>query len=109
MIARTWHGRVPAAKAEAFHAYLHRAGLTDLRATPGNRGVLAFRRTEGEVTHFVVTTLWESVDAIRRFAGDDYERARYYPEDDDYLLEREPLATHHEVLFAEVSLLSRAT
>ncbi len=106
MIARSWHGCVPAAKAEAFYEYLHRTGLTDLRTTPGNRGVFALRRTEGGVTHFVVTTLWESVEAIRRFAGDDYERARYYPQDDDYLLEREPFATHHEVLFAEVPLLS---
>ena len=102
MIARTWHGRVPAAKADAYHAYLQRTGLPDYAATPGNLGVLAFRRTEGDVTHFVLTTLWDSMDAIRAFAGDDPERARYYPEDDDYLLEREPLVTHHEVLLAEM-------
>ncbi|MBI2536023.1 MAG: hypothetical protein HYW06_03460 [Gemmatimonadetes bacterium] len=64
--------------------------------------MLVFRRTEGDVTHFVLTTLWESVDAIRRFAGDDYARARYYPEDDDYLLEREPLVTHYELLLATI-------
>lgn len=51
-------------------------------------------RTDAGVTHFVVTILWESVEAIRRFAGDDY------------LLEREPFATYHEALFAEVQLLS---
>jgi heme-degrading monooxygenase HmoA len=98
MIARTWHGRVPAAKADAYHAYLRRTGLPDYRATPGNRGVLVFRRTEADVTHFVLTTLWESVEAIRRFAGDDYTQARYYAEDDDYLLEREPLVIHHDVV-----------
>ncbi len=103
MIARTWHGRVPAAKADLYYAYLRRTGLPDYAATPGNRGVLVFRRTEGEVTHFVLTTLWDSVDAIRSFAGDDYERARYYPEDDDYLLEREPLVTHYEVLEVDVA------
>ena len=100
MIARTWHGRVPAAKADAYHGYLRRSGLPDYAATPGYRGVLVLRRTEGEVTHFVITTLWDSVAAIRRFAGDDYARARYYPEDDDYLLEREPFVTHHDVLLA---------
>jgi hypothetical protein len=42
------------------------------------------------------------VDAIRRFAGDDYERARYYPEDDEFLVEREPFVTHHEVLQARL-------
>jgi heme-degrading monooxygenase HmoA len=102
MIARTWHGRVPSAKADLYYVYFRRTGLPDYAATPGNRGVLVFRRTEGDVTHFVLTTLWDSVDAIRSFAGDDYERARYYPEDDDYLLEREPLVTHYEVLEADV-------
>jgi heme-degrading monooxygenase HmoA len=102
MIARTWHGRVPAARADAYHAYLQRTGLPDYAATPGYRGVLVLRRTEGAVTHFVLTTLWDSIEAIRRFAGEDETRARYYDEDDDYLLEREPLVTHHEVLRAVV-------
>ena len=100
MIARSWHGRVPAEKADAYYEYIHRTGLTDLQTTPGNRGVLTFRRTEGEVTHFLVTTLWESVEAIQRFAGEGYERARYYPEDDQFLLERETFVTHYEVLLA---------
>jgi heme-degrading monooxygenase HmoA len=98
MIARTWHGRVPASKAEAYHAYLLRTGLADYQATPGNRGVLVQRWVEGDVAHFLLTTLWDSVDAIKRFAGEDYERARYYPEDDEFLLEREPSVHHAEVL-----------
>jgi len=52
------------------------------------------------VTHFLLLTLWESLDAIRAFAGEDYDRARYYPEDDDYLLEREPFVVHYDVLAA---------
>jgi len=98
MIARAWHGRVPATKADAYYAYLLATGLADYQRTPGNRGVWVFRRTEGHVTHFLLTTLWDSYEAIRAFAGTDYERARYYPEDDDFLLEREPLVVHYEVL-----------
>ena len=98
MIARTWHGRVPAARTDDYHAYLLRTGVPDYKATPGNRGVFIFRRTEAEVTHYVLTTLWESYDAIRGFAGAEFDRARYYPEDDDYLLEREPFVVHYEVL-----------
>jgi hypothetical protein len=101
MIARSWHGRVPARKAESYYQYLLRTGLKDYRETPGNRGVLVQCRTEGDVAHFLLTTLWDSVDAIKRFAGDNYQVARYYPEDDDYLLEREPYVTHWEVLWAE--------
>ena len=98
MIARTWHGRVPAGRADEYFTYLQRTGLADYAATPGNRAVLVQRWIEGDVAHFTLTTLWDSFDAIVRFAGDDPERARYYPEDDEYLLEREPRVIHAEVL-----------
>ncbi|HEX6806463.1 MAG TPA: antibiotic biosynthesis monooxygenase [Gemmatimonadaceae bacterium] len=98
MIGRTWHGRVPAAKADAYYTYLQRTGLSDYVKTPGNRGVYVLRRTDGDVTHFLLLTFWDSLDAIRAFAGDDYERARYYAEDDEYLLEREPTVSHYDVL-----------
>lgn len=98
MIARTWHGRVRATDADAYHAYLQRTGVADLRATPGNRGVYVLRRIEGEEAHFVLMSLWDSRDAIRAFAGEDIERARYYPEDATYLLELEPTVTHYDVM-----------
>lgn len=98
MIARRWHGRVPATKADAYFEYLNRTGLADYRAIPGNRGVLVERRTDGDVTHFTLTSFWDSYEAIVRFAGNDYEAARYYPEDDAYLLERELHVEHAEVL-----------
>jgi len=101
MISRKWHGRVPAEKADAYHEYLLRTGLADYRATPGNLAVLVERWVEGDVAHFLLTTVWESMEAIERFAGEDYEAARYYPEDDDFLLEREPTVRHTEVPFFE--------
>jgi heme-degrading monooxygenase HmoA len=100
MIARTWHGRVMTDKADAYLAHLKRTGLSDFRATPGNMGVYVLRRDEGGITHFQVMTLWSSMDAIKSFTGGDPTRARYYPQDDDYLLEREPLTTHYDVLMA---------
>jgi heme-degrading monooxygenase HmoA len=102
LIARTWHGRVPAAKADAYHEYLLRTGVADYAKTAGNHGVYVLRRREGEVVHFLLITHWESVEAIKGFAGEDYERARYYAEDDDFLLEREPFVTHYEMLLAVV-------
>lgn len=101
MISRRWHGRVPADKADAYHDHLLRTGVVDYRATPGNLAVLIERWVEGEVAHFLITTVWESLEAIRRFAGDDYESARYYPEDDAFLLEREPKVRHAEALYFE--------
>ena len=81
MIARNWHGRVPANRGDAYHAYLVRTGLKDYASTPGNRGMQVLRRTEGDVAHFLLITFWDSLDSIRAFAGPDYEQARYYPED----------------------------
>ncbi len=98
MIARSWHGAVPQVRGEAYHRYLMRTGVPDLRKTPGNRGVLILRHTEGDQAHFLLISFWESIDHIRAFAGDDVTRARYYPEDREFLLELEPAVTHREVL-----------
>ncbi|HYZ10302.1 MAG TPA: hypothetical protein VE962_00220 [Actinomycetota bacterium] len=100
MIARIWRGRTPGEKAEAYHDYLRATGLKEYAETPGNRGVFALRRIEGGVAEFLLLTLWESMDSVRRFAGEDPERPVYYPDDDEYLLEREPLVSHYDVLEA---------
>lgn len=99
MIARIWHGRVPADNADSYHAYLLKTGVADYEATPGNRGTYVLRRVEDQVAHFEILTFWDSVDAIKAFAGENLERARYYPEDDEFLLEREPHVKHLEVLY----------
>ena len=98
MIARQWHGRVRSSDADAYYDYLLDTGLMDYRQTPGNRGVQVLRRRDGDVVHYLLTTLWDSWDSIKAFAGEDVERARYYPEDTRFLLELEPTVSHFEVL-----------
>jgi heme-degrading monooxygenase HmoA len=98
MIARIWHGVVPSVKADAYHEYLREMGIREYRATPGNRGCYVLRRLEGERAHFLLISLWESLDAIREFVGDDVDRAHYYPEDGDFLIELQPRVKHYEVL-----------
>lgn len=98
LIARVWHGVTPAAKANAYARYLNDTGVRDCRATPGNRGVYVLRRLTGDRAEFTFISLWESLDAIRRFAGDDYEKAHYYAEDREYLFELEPCVVHYEVM-----------
>jgi heme-degrading monooxygenase HmoA len=98
MIARIWHGTTPAAKADDYLALLQRTGIPDYQATPGNQGVFVLRRLEGEAAHFLLISLWSSMEAIAAFAGAEVEQARYYPEDPDFLLELEPQVTHYEVL-----------
>ena len=98
MIARLWHGITPAQKADIYLEYLNKTGLADYQATEGNLGVQLLRRIEGDRADFLIITLWESVEAIKRFAGEDYEKARYYPEDEDFLLEFEEKVVHYEVI-----------
>ena len=98
MIARLWHGRVPTAKATAYRDFLKARAIPDYRSVPGNIGVQVLERADGDTTHFITLTHWESFDAIRAFVGEDIERAKYYPEDASFLLELEPNVVHYEVV-----------
>ena len=98
MIARIWHGVTAAAKSDEYLDYLNETGVPDYRATEGNLGVYVLRRIESERAHFLTLSLWESMEVIKGFAGTDPEKARYYPEDEEFLLEFEPTVSHYEVL-----------
>lgn len=97
MIARMWHGRTLTAKADEYLAFLRRRALPDYRGIPGNLAAYILRRADGDITHFITLTHWESLQAIEAFAGADISRAKYYPEDSDYLLEFEPTVQHSEL------------
>ncbi len=107
MMMRLWRGRVPSGKAAAYLAFLREGGLKDYAETPGNLGIYAFQRELGPHTEFLLLTLWESVAAIKRFAGEEYEKARYKPEDNNFLIELEPLVAHYEVTHAAASTALR--
>lgn len=98
MIARMWHGRVPTSKAKAYRAFTNERAIPDYQSVEGNMSVHILERQEGDVTHFITLTFWESLEAIRGFAGDDLEVAKYYPEDQEFLIEFEPRVTHYEVV-----------
>jgi heme-degrading monooxygenase HmoA len=100
VIARVWRGRTKAADGDEYLDFLERKGLSGYAATPGHRGVYVLRRADGRTAEFVLLSLWDSLDSVRAFAGDEVERAVYYPEDDRYLLEREPGVAHFEVPLA---------
>lgn len=97
MIARMWHGRTPLDKAEAYATFLDNRAMPDYRSTPGNLGAQVLRRDEGGVAHFLTLSYWEDEDAIRAFAGANLLKAKYYSEDEGFLLEFEPEVVHYEV------------
>ena len=97
-IARLWEGSTRASDAERYLESLRRTGLADYQATPGNEGVLVLRRVEGDRADFLLVSLWESEAAIRSFAGEPIERARFYPEDDAFLVRREETVRHLQLV-----------
>ena len=98
MIVRMWHGRVPTSKAETYRQFLNQRAIPDYRSVRGNISVHILERSDGEVTHFITMTFWENMDVIKGFAGEDVEKAKYYPEDKDFLLEFEPTVVHYDVV-----------
>ncbi len=96
-IARIWRGRTLAAKADEYEAYLFASGITKVRETPGNLGVTVLRRADGPQTEFLVISIWESIDAVKRFAGKDYQKAVILDRDREYLIEVEPTVRHYEI------------
>ena len=95
MIARVWHGKTKKEHAELYRDYVVRTGVQEYRNSRGNLGIQIWQQDDGDVTHIWTVTLWKDLASIKSFAGDDHERARYYPEDERYLLELEPTVCHY--------------
>ena len=101
MIARIWRGAVRAEDAAAYVAYVQETGIDGYKDTPGNRGAWALSQVEGDRAEIVTVSMWESRSAIEGFAGQDIDRAVFYPEDDRYLIERDLTVSHYEVAGSE--------
>ena len=97
MIARVWKGAVRRRDGDAYARYMQDTGVAGYARTPGNRGVWMLRRDVDDRTEFVMFTLWDSLEAVKAFAGDDHETAVFYPEDERFLVERDRTAAHYEV------------
>jgi heme-degrading monooxygenase HmoA len=98
IILRRWASRIRTADEAVYVDYIKATGLDDYRATPGNLGAQMLLRALGDGTSEVTTlSWWTDMAAIHAFAGEDAETARYYPEDDRFLLEKPDRVEHHRV------------
>lgn len=100
MIARIWHGRTKVAHCEAYTEFMKTVAIPDYKKTEGFIKLSFLRRIEDDVAHFDLITYWENLEVIKNFAGEDFEVAKYYLRDKEYLLEFEEKVKHYEV-FAE--------
>ncbi len=97
MIARIWHGKTDKASFESYSEFLNQRAIPDYQKTEGFEGLTFLRKIIAKEAHFTLITYWTNLEVIKNFAGNDIEKAKYYPEDDDFLLEFEENVDHFEV------------
>jgi len=97
MIARDWHGYTTPAHADAYEALLKPELLPGVSKVKGYRGSYLLRRPLGSEVEFITVMLWESLDAIKAVAGQDYETAVIPEERRKHLSRYDGKSAHYEV------------
>jgi hypothetical protein len=100
MIARHWRGWTKADAADGYEQFLKQKVIPGLRGIEGYRGGYVLRRESGRETEFIVINLFDSLDAVKRFAGENYTIPVFEPEAKSLLIRIDPLAAHYEVRVA---------
>ena len=99
MIARVWRGWAASTEAaNLYEEFLRSSFLPAAYAIPGFKGASVLRRNVGNEVEFTTITRFESVDAIKRFAGEDYEAAHVAPRARELLDRFEPRCVHSELV-----------
>jgi hypothetical protein len=94
-VLREWRAEIRRELKHEYVEYVRRTGIAEYRALPGNLGaVVATRDLDEERSEVVTLSWWTDNKAIQTFAGEDISVARYFPEDDRFLLTR-PWRVHH--------------
>jgi heme-degrading monooxygenase HmoA len=99
MISRIWHGWTSPADADPYERLLREEIFTGIegRRVPGFRGIDLLRRTDGDFVEFVTIMWFDSLDAVRAFAGDDYQAAVVPPRARALLSRFDARSAHFEV------------
>jgi heme-degrading monooxygenase HmoA len=97
MIARHWRGWTKVADGDGYEQLLKQKVLPGLQAVEGYRGGYVLRKDDAEESEFVVVNLFDSLDAVKHFAGEDYMIPVFEPEAKALLSRIETVANHYEV------------
>jgi len=98
-IMRLWHGEVAIEKADDYQKFMLEKAAPDYGSVEGFIKLYFQRKDEEKKAHFLLVTLWDSIDSVKKFAGDNPEIAKYYPEDEIFLLEKEKHVSMYEVFY----------
>jgi heme-degrading monooxygenase HmoA len=97
MIARVWHGTTSKENKTAYLKYLRSTGMGAFKEAKGNVGAYILVRDSEELTEYLIVTFWESMTAVKGFAGADFDKTVYLPKDSYFLSSSEATVTHFEV------------
>ena len=98
MISRLWHGWTTSENADAYESLLRREILPGIHRVPGYRGATLLRRDLPGEVEFVTLTYFDSMEAVRAFAGEDYEKAVVPPEARKLLARFDERSSHYQTL-----------
>lgn len=98
-VLRSWRASATITNAPAYERHLREKVVPQLQRIPGFLGITLLRRDRGNRAELQVLTRWKSMDAIRKFAGEDPEHAVVEPEAQAVLLEFDSRVTHFNVVF----------
>ncbi len=97
MIARMWRGWAPTKDADQYEAHYRHEVVPELQQIAGFRGAQLSRRTSGDEIEFVSVTLFDDLDAIRAFAGDNFDLAVVADQARGVLVRFDERVTHYDV------------
>ena len=98
-IMRLWHGKVAIEKADEYERFMIERAATDYSSVDGLLKLYFQRRNENTLACFLLVTIWDSLESIKKFAGAEPDLAKYYPEDDNFLLEKEKYTSMYEIFY----------
>jgi heme-degrading monooxygenase HmoA len=108
MIARLWHGWTTLSNATEYETLLKSEILPGINRIPGFRGAELLRRESGAEVEFVTLTLFDSMEAVRAFAGEDYETAVILPKAQKLLSRFDQRSVHYQSIL-QIEPNSRGT
>lgn len=97
MIARIWEGRTKIEHLDAYTTFMKVKAIPDYSKTDGFVRLTFLKRTDADIAYFKLITFWENMEVIKNFAGKDLEKAKYYEEDKNYLVDFPESVIHYEV------------
>lgn len=99
MIMREWRAEIRRELRDEYVEYIRQTGVAGYRTTPGNLGAtIAVRDLDEKRSEIVTLSFWRSLESISAFAGESIDKARYFAEDDRYLLTRPDRVVHYHAI-----------